>query len=247
MANRTKEWLIQRMDELLAEAKKIEGTIRASPPPSQPSFFSGNFIEGEMCMQYDHIACTEWREKCIAALSQFVPATGPNASVLRDFAIKVAYPPPSRFRHLFALLRAARDNFEKGFYDNLLHRIEAEITCDYMGQAESLLTEGQSGRFDHVPAAVLAGAVLEKTLRTLCAQQSPPVEITKPDGSNKMLASLIDDLKKAGLYNEARAKQLRTWAAIRNHAAHGEFDQFTRQDVELMLTGITNFLAEHLA
>jgi len=33
---------------------------------------------------------------------------------------------------------------------------------------------------------------------------------------------------------------------IRNPAAHGEFDQFTRGDVEAMIPGINTFLADYL-
>ena len=54
-------------------------------------------------------------------------------------------------------------------------------------------------------------------------------------------------LKKAGVFNELRAKQLRAWADVRNNAAHGEFDQFQRADVEQMIQGISNFLADYLA
>ena len=56
---------------------------------------------------------------------------------------------------------------------------------------------------------------------------------------------LIDDLKKSNYFNEAVAKQLRAWTAIRNHAAHGEFEEFTRQQVENMIPGINNFLANY--
>ena len=113
-----------------------------------------------------------------------------------------------------------------------------------MEQAEGLLKEGQSGKYDHVPAAVLAGAVLEKSLRSLCDKQVPPVPTLNSKGEQKTLNPLIDDLKKSGLFNESKAKQLRAWAAIRNHAAHGEFDQFNRTDVEQLLQGVNNFLAD---
>jgi hypothetical protein len=99
--------------------------------------------------------------------------------------------------------------------------------------------------FDHVPAAVLSGAVLEKALRTLCDQQNPPISTNKSNGERKTLDPLITDLRKDRVFNETKAKQLRAWAAIRNHAAHGEFDQFTRKDVENMIRGIKNFLAEY--
>jgi hypothetical protein len=125
-------------------------------------------------------------------------------------------------------------------------QIEAAIAADYMGQAEQLLSEGQSGKFDHVPAAVLAGAVLEKALRTLCGQQLPSIPVVTSKGEPKTLNPLIDDLKKAGVFNELRAKQLRAWADIRNKAAHGEFDQFHKADVEQMIKGISNFLADYL-
>ena len=115
-----------------------------------------------------------------------------------------------------------------------------------MGQADALLKEGQPGAFDHVPAAVLSGAVLEKALRTLCDRQQPQIPITNANGDSKTLNPLIDDLKKAGVFNELKAKQLRAWADIRNKAAHGEFNQFTKGDVEQMLAGIANFLADYL-
>jgi len=120
------------------------------------------------------------------------------------------------------------------------------MAADYMGQAENLLAEGQRGKFDHVPAAVLAGAVLEKALRTMCSQQQPPVLIVNARGERKTLNPLIEDLKKAGAFNETKAKQLRVWAGIRNHAAHGEFDQFKRADVETMIPGINTFLNDYL-
>jgi len=145
-----------------------------------------------------------------------------------------------------SLLRGVKDDFEKGFLDDMVGAIEAEIASDYMGQAEHLLAEGQRGRSDHVPAAVLAGAVLEKALRTLCCQQQPPIPLKNTNGGFKTLGPLIDEVKKAGALNEAKAKQLRAWAGIRNLAAHGEFTQFKRTDVEAMISGINSFLADYL-
>ena len=155
-------------------------------------------------------------------------------------------PLAARLQESVAFLRAIREDFAEGFLDDLGAEIEAEVAADYMGQAEQLLQEGQTGKYDHVLAAVLAGAVLEKGLRTLCGKQTAPVPTAGADGKPLMLNALIDTLKKAGAFNELVAKQLRAWADIRNKAAHGEFDQFKRDDVELMLKGVNSFLAEHL-
>lgn len=141
-----------------------------------------------------------------------------------------------------SVLRAVKDDLSNGFLDDVADRIEAEISGDYLTQAEALLKEGRTGNYDHIPAAVLAGAVLEKSLRSLCDKQTPPIPIHN-NGEPKTLNPLIDDLKKAGVFNELKAKQLRAWADIRNKAAHGEFAAFDRHDVETMIAGISSFLA----
>ncbi|MEG4235005.1 DUF4145 domain-containing protein [Microcoleus sp. Pol11C3] len=147
--------------------------------------------------------------------------------------------------HIYRL-KGLKDDFKKGFLGDLGLEIEAEIVADYMGQAEHLLAEGQSGKYDHVPAAVLAGAVLEKSLRTLCDKQSPSIPTVNDKGKPLTLTPLIEALKKNKVFNEVTAKQLRGWADIRNSAAHGNFDEFNRSQVDLMIQGINNFLATHM-
>ena len=112
-----------------------------------------------------------------------------------------------------------------------------------MGQAEQLL-DGEKPDYDHVPAAVLAGAVLENGLRRLCQRQSPPIEAVKATGQPKRLNSLIDELQ-GKAFTPAKADQLRSWAKIRNSVGHGDIDEFSRADVEDMIAGIKRFLAEY--
>lgn len=97
-----------------------------------------------------------------------------------------------------------------------------------------------------MPAAVLCGAVLEDALRRLCQKQSPPIDILKPGGDKKTLEPLIQELQRANVFNKLVADQLRAWAKIRNYAAHGEFHEFGRGDVDLMLPGVRQFLAAHM-
>ena len=119
------------------------------------------------------------------------------------------------------------------------------VVADYLTLAEQLFAD-EPGPHRHIPAAVLAGAVLEDGLRRLCQRQTPPVDTRKANGDPKTLNPLIDDLKGVGVFNELKAKQLRAWADIRNAAAHGEFDKFGVQDVEAMLKGVGDFLASFL-
>ncbi|MEO6996357.1 MAG: DUF4145 domain-containing protein [Lacunisphaera sp.] len=186
----------------------------------------------------------EWRTKATTLASHVVPDKNIHNSSVSSLAHLTST--AEHMEWAISFLKAIKNDLESGFFDSLSIQIEAEIASDYMGQAEQLLGEGQTGKFDHVPAAVLAGAVLEKALRKLCGQQQPPVSTLTTSGEPKTLNPLIDDLKKAGLFNELKAKQLRAWADIRNKAAHGDFDQFNRGDVEQMIQGVSNFLADYI-
>lgn len=185
----------------------------------------------------------EWGTKCATLLMQVLPRNHPRRAELPEFG----HPHGSAVnpRQQLAHLKAIRDDFANGFFDDLRERIEAEIASDYMGQAERLLDEGQSGKHDHVPAAVMAGAVLERSLRALCTRQTPAIPVTKPDGKPLTLDPLIVSLKKADVIKQTEAAQLSAWAHIRNKAAHGEFDQFTRDQVFAMIVGVGEFLARH--
>lgn len=240
-----KKRYIDRFDELINTGENIEKSMKTIPGRRFNSFAQPDLVRQEPDKHVvDWSDFSKWRINCVSLLSQIVPLEHPHQKLIENFnKIKNS---ADHLRWGIATLKGIKEDFEKDFLGDLLLQIEAEISGDYMGQAEQLLEEGQSGKFDHVPAAVLSGAVLEKVLRTLCNNQQPPISTTKTNGDKKTLDPLITDLKKIGVFNEAKAKQLRAWAAIRNHAAHGEFDQFDRKAVEEMIVGIKNFLEEHL-
>jgi len=203
-----------------------------------------------------------WRTSCISILEQILQDNSVHRNLIKEFEnfqigsrrgvqipVDQKYIDQLLMSEAVGKLKAIKYDFENGFLDNLSMQIEAEIAADYMGQAEQLLDECKNGKYDHVPAAVLTGAVLEKSLRTLCDQQTPPISTfkTTPRGSEPLtLNPLIDALKKAELFNELKAKQLRAWADIRNAAAHGNFDEFSRSDIEQMINGVKDFLATYM-
>jgi len=84
-------------------------------------------------------------------------------------------------------LIALKADLESGMLDKIIEHVQAEVTADYLGMAERLLAEGSSGKNEHAPAAVLAGAVLERGLRELCQRQSPPILTKRDDGEPKTL------------------------------------------------------------
>lgn len=234
---------LQRFDELIEEGRSIHKAIKVIPGAVSYDTL-GHPRQGASHLQIDWENFVTWRTRSVTLLSQVVGKTGPHVESVEVFS--AISNTKGNLEWGISFLRAIRDDFWKGFLNDLSLLIETELASDYMGQAEQLLKEGKSGRCDHVPAAVLAGAVLEKSLRTLCNNQNPPIPVLGLNGEHKTLNPLIDDLKKASVFNEAKAKQLRAWTAIRNHAAHGQFESFSRTDVEHMVAGVNAFLADNL-
>jgi hypothetical protein len=236
---------LARFDSLTSEGRNILGSADAVPAVVEEIGYPGaQVITKPGYTKIDSEKFVEWRTKAATLLALVVPKNHIHRTAVESLTkLRPAY---EGLQEALSLLRGVKDDLDKGFLDDLATVIEAEIACDYMGQAEHLLAEGHHGKFDHVPAAVLAGAVLEKALRTLCGQHQPPIPLKTAKGEFKTLCPLVDELKKAGVFNEAKAKQLRAWADLRNLAAHGEFTQFKRADVEHMVSGINSFLADYL-
>lgn len=227
---------LNRFDELISEGESIEKL---------------SLQEGGIDINNYFQSFITWKTKCISLFDQVIPGNSVHQNLIKELNTPdSAYKVDSVYRDILvrciSYLKAIKSDLQNGLLRDLALEIEAEIAADYMGQSEQLLGECQSGKYDHIPAAVLAGAVLEKTLRTLCSKQEPPILTVNSRGSKMTLNPLIDELKKAGLFNELKAKQLRAWADIRNAAAHGEFDNFNRHDVKGMIQSINNFLSTYI-
>ena len=95
----------------------------------------------------------------------------------------------ANFGACLGIVEAAQHDFEAGLLFDLKSLIVAELAGDFIEQAETLLAAGC-----HVPAASLAGVVLEDTLRKMCQKRSMPL----PDRTS--INRLNVDLAKAGAY-----------------------------------------------
>jgi hypothetical protein len=153
-------------------------------------------------------------------------------------------PTPRNIERLIGKLRATQLDLSNGFL-YFEYQVQDKMAIDLMQQAEGLLTENEPGDFAHIPAAVLAGAVLEHFLRTLCSRQSPPITLNLDNGNLKTLGTLVTDLERIGLYKAIEKKQLKVWVEIRNAAAHGQFNDFTREQVMQMIAGVKRFIEDH--
>ena len=214
--------LSARFDQLLSEIPGIETTIRRN---------HGEL--GDYDVMDDELALT-WKVKVKNLL---VSACGKQSQHYQEFieAEKLnSYESTSDpFKRMKSVFIAAMDDYKGGYLTSIKNLIQADVFDSELEQAEELLSNGYK-----LAAAVIAGVVLETTLRDLCSRE----EI-----SHSRLDKMNSDLAKAGIYNKLQQKRITALADIRNSAAHGKPDGFTDTDVTNMIRDIEQFLAVQLA
>jgi hypothetical protein len=213
----------RRFAELAQQLKEVEATKRA-----QYSNYSGSYetVDDELLLNW-----------CVKARNLLSSACGKESE---HFLAFVKAEEPQSYRHndyttkrVKAVFLAAKEDFEGGYLTSVRNLVQAELFDSELEQAKEL----QSSGF-HMAAAVVAGVVLETTLRDLCAQLGIP--IGKMDKMNA-------DLAKAGKYNSIVQKRITALAGIRNSAAHGNANEFTKEDIFSMIAEVERFVADMLA
>ena len=136
-------------------------------------------------------------------------------------------------------MSAAKDEVLGGWSKTATGIVSAEIFSDFLEMAEHLLDSGYKDA-----AAVMVGGMLEEHLRQLCRKHSIPVSSpasTKPKAAGNLNAELAGE--KA--YSKIDEKMVTSWLGLRNSAAHGKYDEYTGDQVQLMLDGVGNFTARN--
>lgn len=137
------------------------------------------------------------------------------------------------------ILNAIKTELEKGWLSTLKGLVSAELFSDFLEMSDHFLQEGYKDA-----AAVMIGSTLEEHLRQLCDVYK--VDNTMARGLDqvpKKADVLNADLKKAGVYGAIDQKQITAWLGIRNSAAHGKYDEYTKEQVKGMYDGVLNFVS----
>jgi len=174
-----------------------------------------------------------------AALSFLRTVFGEDHPYYRDFDSRVD-------RHLFnhasmgrEIVAAAKSEVTGGWNIRIRSLVAAELFADFLGMARHLLDSGYKD-----PAAVITGSVLEEHLRQLCQRHKIDVEFIKNGDVIPKKAELLNaELAKANAYNKLDQKNVTGWLDLRNKAAHGQYDEYNREQVDLMHRGCLEFMA----
>ncbi len=117
-------------------------------------------------------------------------------------------------------------------------RAQLDTVSDFLGQANQLL---ETKEVHPAAPAVLVGAALEEFLRTWAEAQGLSIGDRRPS-----LDAYATVLREADLITKQDAKDITAWAGIRNHAAHGEWEEVNdKKRVLLMLEGVNLFMRKY--
>jgi hypothetical protein len=143
---------------------------------------------------------------------------------------------------LRGILLTMKYDFEHGYLDRVSDLVHAELFDDFLEMADHLLAQGYKDQ-----AIVTAGGVLEQHLRKLSLRAG--LDIHEPDGVHyKKAASLNDELHGSGAYKtRADQKLVLGWLGIRNDPGHGNWAQYSPEQVTSMVSGIREFIVRHPA
>lgn len=149
----------------------------------------------------------------------------------------------SVLKRLVNVLKACLDDLNSGFLISFKQIVQAEVFDSELEQATYFLNENYK-----IPAAVIAGVVLETAIKELCINSNCGIDIYLPDGKReKKLEKLNEELTKAGIYPLTQQKKITYYADIRNNAAHGKPENFDSEEVKDMIKGIEKFLMDYLS
>lgn len=147
------------------------------------------------------------------------------------------------FNTLKSIFDSAKQQFENGHLFDINKLIHAEVFDTELDLALHYLEKNH-----RVASVVTAGVVLESTVRKMCGSISHPIGLTNDKGKPIQTDTLITELRKAEVFDESMAKQLRAWMGVRNDAAHGNKtnEQFDDNHVKRMIDGVRDFVDQHL-
>ena len=118
------------------------------------------------------------------------------------------------------ILNAALTDYSEGFMADNKLLVSAEIFADFLVQAEILLENDYKDA-----AAVVIRSVLEDGLRRLCVSNG--VTSSSREGVHQLAEKLV----RKSVLTSLQFKEIEAKKEVGNSAAHGRFEDYTKEDV----------------
>lgn len=142
--------------------------------------------------------------------------------------------------HLATTMESYISFVKAGLYADISPERKArlDVVSDLLEQANMLL---ENEKVHPASPAMLIGATLEEFLRNWIEAENIPLA-----GKKAGLDTYCKLLRETELISKQDSKDITSWSGIRNHAAHGEWEQVNdRNRVRLMLEGVNLFIRRY--
>lgn len=215
-----REQVIKRIDDLITRGN---ATIQGHPDDHH--------------WMDDVVDAQSWFSSAANAIQQIVPPGSFYAAeltrIVSNDQLKIGFPIAS-MEKLLGLLQSVQLEAKTGLLIKLEDQVVATTFDDFIDHASQYHRAGKIKE-----SSVLASAVLEDTLKRIAYKAGLQTK-------GMSLEPLIDELAKSGVFTQIKAKRVKSFSAIRNHALHAEWDQIDIKDVGALISGLRELLTEHL-
>ena len=180
-----------------------------------------------------NVRVKQMQTRCLAAIER---AAGRN-SVYYEQARAILEGRDHSWGHLAGLVGVAASllhNIRAGYLKTLEELIHGELFGDFLEMAQYLLDSGYKDA-----AAVIAGITLEAHLKQLSKKSGIPVEVA---GKSKKADKINSELATQRAYSKLDQKNVTAWLGVRNSAAHGDFEAYGKEQVNLLISGVRDFI-----
>ncbi|WP_234491677.1 hypothetical protein [Streptomyces sp. MBT33] len=163
-----------------------------------------------------------------------------NESIYREQLKRGSkYSTDYRLIHNLQVTLSLREDLKAGWTETVVELVHADTYSDYFEMANGLLAKGYKDA-----AAVITGTSLEVHVRALCVKNGVTTAVA---GRPKKADTMNADLKKAGVYDGLRQKQITAWMDLRNKAAHGNYGDYDNDEVRQFIDGVQAFMMKYPA
>ena len=177
--------------------------------------------------------------RCITVVERASGFNSTYSKEVRRISKETGYPHTNVVKEM-GVVEALLSDIESGYVKTIEEEIHGDVFSDYLEMASHLVSQGYKD-----PAAVMAGSTLEVHLKKLCERND--IETVKSNGKPKTVDALNAELTKVGVYTKLDQKNVTAWLGLRNNAAHGEYDEYTKEQVRLLIDGVRDFITRYPA
>ena len=149
-----------------------------------------------------------------------------------------------QFKKMLGLIEALNEDIKNNQLVAFEELIHGDIFSDYLEMADYLIDSGYKD-----PAAVIAGSTLESHIKKLCKKCGMSIFEVDTNGNQRPIKvdRLNNELAKRNVYSILDQKSITSWLDLRNKAAHGNYSEYSIEQVRIMISSIRDFINRNIA